>query len=98
MSEQPQQHKFRYLVQPGSNFQFVRKFRLWVNGSLILMSASIASSFINKEVRGDYMNWTIDFKGGTEIIYAFKDKQTEKYVGVEPAKVRAAFEKAKEDG
>ena len=96
-SEQPK-HKFRYLLQPGTNFQFVRKFKLWVIGSLILMSASIASLFINKEVRGDYMNWTIDFKGGSEIIFAFKDKQTDKYTSVKPAEVRAAFEKAKEEG
>src|SRR5688572_3003775 len=96
-SEQPK-HKFRYLLQPGTNFQFVRKFKLWVIGSLILMSASIASLFINKEVRGDYMNWTIDFKGGSEIIFAFKDKQTDQYTSVQPAKVRAAFEQANEKG
>jgi preprotein translocase SecF subunit len=44
------------------------------------------------------MNWTIDFKGGTEIIFAFKDKTTGKFVNVDPAKVRETFEKAKEHG
>jgi preprotein translocase subunit SecF len=98
MTEQPQQHKFRYLLQPGTNFRFVRQFRVWVIGSLLLMAASIGALFVNKAVRGEYMNWTIDFKGGTEIIYAFKDKQSGDYTAVEPAKVREAFAKAKEDG
>jgi preprotein translocase subunit SecF len=67
-----EQHKhFRYLIAPGSNFQFVSKFRYWLIASLLLMSAAIATLFINKSVRGEYMNWTVDFKGGTEIIFAF---------------------------
>ncbi len=97
MTEQPR-HKFRYLLQPGTNFGFVRQFRMWVIGSLVLLAASIGALFVNKAVRGDYMNWTIDFKGGTEIIFAFKDKQTGDYTSVKPADVRAAFEKANEHG
>ncbi len=93
-----EQHKFRYLLQPGSNFAFVSKFRAWMIGSILLMAASIGALFVNKAVRGDYMNWTIDFKGGTEIIYSFKDKATGEYVAVEPAKVRAAFAGANEHG
>ncbi|HEY5937785.1 MAG TPA: protein translocase subunit SecF, partial [Kofleriaceae bacterium] len=79
-------------------FAFVRKFKIWLICSIILMAASIGMLFVNKQVRGDYMNWTIDFKGGTEIIYAFKDKQTGEYVAVDSAKVRQTFEKAKEEG
>jgi preprotein translocase subunit SecF len=97
MSEQPQ-HKFRYILQPGTNFQFVNKFKIWVAASVLLMAASIGSLFVNKAVRGEYMNWTIDFKGGTEIIYAFKDKQTGDYTSVTPARVREAFQKANEAG
>ena len=41
---------------------------------VLLMSVSIGALFVNRSVRGSYMNWTIDFKGGTEIIFAFKDK------------------------
>jgi preprotein translocase subunit SecF len=92
MSEHP--HKFRYLLPPGTNFQFVRKFRYWLIASIILMLASVAALFINKSVRGSYMNWTIDFKGGTEIIYAFTDTETGKFVEPDPAKVRQALEKA----
>jgi preprotein translocase subunit SecF len=91
-------HKFRYLLPPGSNFAFVRKFKAWLVGSILLMAIAIGSLFVNKAVRGEYMNWTIDFKGGTEIIFAFKDKTSGKFVKVDPAKVREAFEKAKEEG
>jgi preprotein translocase subunit SecF len=89
-------HKFRYLLPPGSNFAFVRKFKIWLVGSVLLMAACVGALFVNKATRGDYMNWTIDFKGGTEIIFAFKDKATGDYTAVDPAKVRAAFEKAGE--
>jgi preprotein translocase subunit SecF len=92
------QHKFRYLLPPGNNFQFVAKFKFWLVLSIILMSASIGSLFVNKSVRGEYMNWTIDFRGGTEIIYAFKDKATGQYTAADPGKVRSALAKAGEEG
>jgi preprotein translocase subunit SecF len=92
------QHKFRYLLPPGNNFAFVAKFKIWIVISILLMSASVASLFINKSVRGEYMNWTIDFKGGTQIHYAFKDKQTHAAVKIDPAKVRDALAKAGEQG
>jgi preprotein translocase subunit SecF len=92
------QHKFRYLLPPGNNFQFVAKFKFWLVLSFILMAASIGALFVNKSVRGEYMNWTIDFRGGTEIIYAFKDKASGSYVAADPGKVRTALAKAGEDG
>src|SRR6185437_3965927 len=91
-------HKFRYLLPPGNNFAFVAKFRIWLIVSCLLMAASIGSLFVNKAVRGQYMNWTIDFKGGTEIQFAFKDKATNSYVRVDPAKVREALAKSGEEG
>ncbi len=92
------QHKFRYLLPPGSDFKFVAKFRTWVTFSFIAILGCIAALFINKQVRGDYMNWTIDFKGGTEVIYAFKDKAGTGYKRLDPAAVRAALADAGEDG
>jgi preprotein translocase subunit SecF len=96
MSEErePHPHKFRYLLPPGNNFHFVRKFRYWLIASIMLMIAAVAILLINHQVRGSYMNWTIDFKGGTEIIFAFKDKSTNKYVEADPAKVRKALQDA----
>lgn len=89
-------HKFRYLLPPGNNFAFVAKFKAWLVISVLLMAASVAALFVNKSVRGAYMNWTIDFKGGTEIIFAFKDKNTGAPVKVDPGKVREAFANANE--
>jgi len=91
-------HKFRYLLPPGNNFAFVAKFRIWLIISILLMSASIAVLFVNKSVRGSYMNWTTDFKGGTEMIFAFKDKATHDYVKPDPGKIREALDKGGEDG
>ena len=91
-------HKFRYVLPPGNNFAFVAKFRIWLVISILLMSVSIASLFVNKKVRGQYMNWTIDFKGGTEIVFAFKDKTTKEFVKADPGKVREALAKSGEKG
>src|SRR4051794_29761405 len=89
-------HKFRYLLPPGNNFAFVAKFKVWIVVSILLMCVAIGSLFVNKSVRGEYMNWTIDFKGGTQIIYTFKNKTTHEYVKVDPAKVRDALTKSGE--
>ena len=93
-----QEHKFRYLLKPGNDFNFVSKFRTWCIISFLLCAASVGMLFVNKAWRGAHLNWTIDFKGGTEVIYAFKDKTapaTEtRYVTADAGKVRAALQKA----
>jgi len=96
MSEHHKHHKFRYLLPPGTNFQFVAKFRMWFVLSCLLMAVSVGALLFNKSVRGEYMNWTIDFKGGTEIIYAFQDKTTHGFAKVDSGKVREALAKAGE--
>lgn len=88
------EHKFRYLLPPGNNFQFVNKFRAWLILSFFLMAGAVGALFFNKAQRGDYMNWTIDFKGGTEIVFAFK--QGPNYTKADPAKIRDALEKSGE--
>lgn len=89
-------HKpFREIVRPDSRFEFVNRSRFFISISLLLIVASIATLFINKQVRGDYMNWSIDFKGGTEMIVAFFDEsQPGKHVEVEAGKVRQALQDA----
>src|SRR5262245_2586470 len=65
-------HKpFGELLPPDSNFEFIGRAKIWITFSLLTIIASIGMLFVNKAVRGDYMNWTIDFKGGTEIVLAF---------------------------
>src|SRR4051794_24705139 len=90
-------HKFRYLLPPGNNFSFVSKFRIWMIVSILLMAGAIGMLFVNKSVRGEYMNWTTDFKGGTEIIFTFQDASNQ-YVKADAAKVRDALASAGEDG
>jgi preprotein translocase subunit SecF len=92
------EHKFRYLLPPGADFQFVSRFRMWFIISCLLMVASVGVLFVNKAVRGQYMNWTTDFKGGTEITYAFKDKATGNFKAVDPGEVRNALEAGGEGG
>ena len=91
------EHKFRYMLMPGTNFRFVEKFKTWIWLSVILTIATVAVLFVNKARHGQYMNWTIDFSGGTEIVFAFKDK-TGKFVEVDAGKVRKAFDDAGEHG
>jgi preprotein translocase subunit SecF len=91
-------HKFHYLLPPGNNFAFVAKFKIWIAVSILLMAAAVGALFLNKARHGAYMNWTTDFKGGTEIHYAFKNKTTHEYTKVDPAKVREALAKAGEEG
>jgi len=102
-----EEHKFRYLLPPGSNFRFVAKFKAWLIGSCLLMAVAVGSLFFNKQVRGEYMNWTIDFKGGTEMYFSFLDKKANAgkpddaarvYAQVDSAKIRSALENIGEDG
>ena len=65
-------HKpFRELINPKSQFDFVGRIKTWATISTLLIAGSIAMLFVNNSVRGDHLNWTIDFKGGTEIILGF---------------------------
>src|SRR5688572_1883094 len=97
MSEHP--HKFRYLLPPGSNFQFIAKARGFMFLALFLLVATVGALVYNKTVRGEWMNWTIDFRGGTEITFSFVDKaDPTKYVRVDAQAVRAALKGTDEEG
>jgi preprotein translocase subunit SecF len=89
-------HKpFRELVRPGSRFEFVNRARTFAMLSALLLLGSLAMLFVNKQVRGDYLNWSIDFKGGTEMIVAFFDEdQPGKHVEVPAGDVRNALNDA----
>jgi preprotein translocase subunit SecF len=63
--------EFRELVHPGVNIEFVNRRRTWFTVSLIAVVISIAMLPINAATRGSMLNWSIDFKGGTEIVMTF---------------------------
>jgi preprotein translocase subunit SecF len=87
-------HKpFRELLPPGTNFEFIGRTRLWVTISLVFIVASVAMLVVNKQTRGSILNWTIDFKGGTELVFRFRgDKQ------ITSGDVRGALTSAGHDG
>jgi preprotein translocase subunit SecF len=90
-------HKpFRELLPPGTNFDFLGKQRLWLTLSLLLSLASVAVLFINHQTRGSAMNWSTDFRGGTEIIFRFDD-QAGLPTAVDTGTVRKALEQAGHD-
>jgi preprotein translocase subunit SecF len=87
-------HKpFRELVKPGTNFEFMGRAKVWFTISMLLVAASIGMLFINKSWRGDYMNFSTDFKGGTEIIFGFHEAGTDKPAAIEAGAVRSALRK-----
>jgi preprotein translocase subunit SecF len=92
------EHKFRYMLPPGTNFSFVPKFKAWIWLSILLTIATVVVLFVNKSQRGEFMNWTTDFKGGTEIVLSFKDKATGAYKKEPVGTIRDTFHQAGEDG
>lgn len=91
-------HKpFRELIKPNSNFEFIEKRRKWATISVLAIIACIAVLFVNKSTRGDFLNWTIDFKGGTEMIFAFEDKGGNP-VPVDAAVIRQTLKDAGKSG
>jgi preprotein translocase subunit SecF len=81
-----QHHKaMRELIKPNHNFDFVGKMNLLLGISTFLVLLSIAMLPINHFWRGHALNYSIDFRGGTEVQVAFADKQ-------EAGKIRDAME------
>src|SRR5262245_43113855 len=91
------EHKFRYLLAPGTNFQFVAKFKTWIWLSIFLTAATVGILLVNKSVRGEYMHWHIDFRGGTEMFLAFKDRKTHEFVAPDISKARESLAAVGED-
>jgi preprotein translocase subunit SecF len=63
--------RFRELIQPGTNFEFVGRNKLWLTLSAIAVFVSLAMLPVNYFLRGSPLNFSIDFKGGTDIVMTF---------------------------
>ena len=88
-------HKpFRELIKPGTNFEFMGRAKLWFTLSVVVCAACIGMLFVNKSMRGEYMNWSTDFKGGTEIIFGFHQHGTDQPADVDPGDLRKALSSA----
>ena len=85
-------HKpFRELIPPGSTFEFMGRAKLWFTFSFLVNTACIAMLFVNQAWRGEMMNWSTDFKGGTEIVFGFYKKGSDIPAEVDAGKVRKAL-------
>jgi preprotein translocase subunit SecF len=62
---------FRELVHPGTNYEFMGRGKLLFAVSMLLCLLSIALLPLNQMWRGTPLNFSIDFKGGTEIVATF---------------------------
>ncbi|HEY7956257.1 MAG: protein translocase subunit SecF [Polyangia bacterium] len=78
-----QQH-FRELISPHHNFNFTGRMRLFLGISIVLVSLSILALPFNHFVRGHALNYSIDFRGGSEVQVAFNGPE-------DPGKIRAAM-------
>jgi preprotein translocase subunit SecF len=82
--------KFFEIIKPGVDIDFVGKRRTWIGFSIFLGIAIVAMLFINAYVipgRGQILNWSVEFKGGSEIIAQFSKP-------VQEGEIRGALEQA----
>jgi preprotein translocase subunit SecF len=76
---------FFELIKPNHNFEFSGRMRLFLTLSTVLVVLSIAMLPINHFWRGHALNYSIDFRGGTELQVAFTKPE-------DAGHVRAAME------
>jgi preprotein translocase subunit SecF len=82
--------KFFEVIHPGVNVDFIGTRKIWIALSLVLVTISVVMLPLNAFVfksRGQMLNWSVEFKGGSEIETHFSKP-------VEPGQIREALEKA----
>jgi preprotein translocase subunit SecF len=66
--------KFFEIIKPGINIDFIGTRKIWIGISVLTIGLSIAMLFLNAYVipgRGQMLNWSVEFKGGSEIVTRF---------------------------
>jgi preprotein translocase subunit SecF len=74
MAVQNQEQKFFEIIKPGTNYEFIGRSKYWIGLSVVLTVISIGMLFMNAFViksRGHWLNWGVDFRGGSEILIEF---------------------------
>ena len=72
------QTKFFEVIKPDHNFEFIGRQRYFIGSSIFLLLLSIAMLPLNRWVipgRGQALNWSIEFRGGTEMTVEFAQPQ-----------------------
>jgi preprotein translocase subunit SecF len=68
------QQKFFEIIKPHSTYEFIGNQKYWIGSSLILVALTILMLPLNAYVfksRGHFLNWGVDFRGGTELVIEF---------------------------
>jgi len=74
MATQNQDQKFFEVIKPHSNYEFIGRTKYWIGLSIVLTILSAVMIFLNAYViksRGHFLNWGVDFRGGSEILVEF---------------------------
>jgi preprotein translocase subunit SecF len=70
----PSQQKFFEVIKPHSNYEFIGNKRYWIGISVVLTLLTLVMLPLNAFVikgRGHFLNWGVDFRGGTELVIQF---------------------------
>ena len=68
------QQKFFEIIKPHSNYEFIGNQKYWIGTSVVLVFITIVMLPLNAFViksRGHFLNWGVDFRGGTELLIEF---------------------------
>ena len=66
--------KFFEIIKPGSKYEFIGNQKYWIGTSIVLVLLTIVMLPLNAFViksRGHFLNWGVDFRGGTELLLEF---------------------------
>jgi preprotein translocase subunit SecF len=77
--------KFFEIIKPDHNIEFIGRQRIFIGMSIFLLLLSVAMLPINHFWRGAALNYSIEFRGGTEMTVEFSGPQ-------DSAKIREALE------
>ncbi|HEY7372330.1 MAG TPA: protein translocase subunit SecF [Polyangia bacterium] len=74
MAAQNQDQKFFEVIKPHSTYEFIGRQKYWIGLSVVLVLLTIVMLPLNAYViksRGHFLNWGVDFRGGSEILIEF---------------------------
>jgi preprotein translocase subunit SecF len=75
MATQNQDQKFfEWPIKPHSTYEFIGHQKYWIGMSIVLVLLTIVMLPLNAYVfkgRGHFLNWGVDFRGGSEILIEF---------------------------
>src|SRR3569623_2145269 len=68
------QQKYFEIIKPHSNYEFIGNQKNWIGSSVNLVVITLVMlpliAYVLKD-RGHFLNWGVDFRGGTELLVEF---------------------------